>query len=56
MKIGTCVHFNEINEMSKKFDELLANGFDSCQLISWKPGLWTDENAGILKNLINDKK
>lgn len=56
MKIGTCVHLNDINEMSKKFDELLANGFDSCQLISWKPELWTDENAEILKKLIGDKK
>lgn len=42
MKIGTCVHLNDINEMSKKLDELLANGFDSCQLISWKPEVWTD--------------
>lgn len=55
MKIGTCVHLNDINEMSKKLDELLANGFDSCQLISWKPEVWTDENAEIMNRLIKEK-
>ena len=43
-------HLNDINEMSKKLDELLANGFDSCQLISWKPEVWTDENAEIIES------
>ena len=55
MKIGTCVHLNDINEMSKKLDELLANGFDSCQLISWKPEVWTDENAEIMNRLIKEQ-
>ena len=52
MKIGVCVNFNAIEEMSKKFENLKAEGFDNCQLISWKPELWTDENSEILNELI----
>ena len=51
MKIGVCVNFAEIDGMSKKFQNLKTEGFDNCQLISWKPELWTDENSEILKNL-----
>lgn len=54
MKIGVCVNFNEIEGMSKKFKDLKSEGFDSCQLISWKPELWTDENLEILKNLTEE--
>lgn len=52
MKIGVCVHFDAIESMAKKFENLRAEGFDNCQLISWKLDLWTDENAEILKSLI----
>lgn len=52
LKIGVCVNFNAIEEMSKKFENLKAEGFDNCQLISWKPELWTDENSEILNELI----
>ena len=54
MKIGVCVNFNEIEGMSKKFENLKSEGFDNCQLISWKPELWTDENLEILKNLTEE--
>ena len=54
MKIGVCVNFNEIEGMSKKFRNLKSEGFDNCQLISWKPELWTDENLEILKNLTKE--
>lgn len=56
MKTGTCVHFNSIDEMSKKFNNLLSEGFDNCQLISWVPALWTDENAAALKKMTDDMK
>ena len=56
MKTGICVHFNSINEMSKKFNNLLSEGFDNCQLISWAPALWTDENAAALKKMTDDMK
>ncbi len=51
MKIGVCVNFDEIGGMSKKFKDLKSEGFDNCQLISWKPELWSDENSEIIKNL-----
>ena len=54
MKIGVCVNFNEIEAMSKKFKDLKSEGFDNCQLISWKPELWTDENFEIIKNLTEE--
>ena len=54
MKIGVCVNFNEMEGMSKKFQNLKAEGFDNCQLISWKPELWTDENSEIFKSLTEE--
>ena len=54
MKIGVCVNFNKIDDMSKKFKNLKAEGFDNCQLISWKPELWTDKNLEIIKNLTEE--
>lgn len=48
MKIGTCVHLNSLEEMPQKFETLKRNGFDSCQLLAWKPELWTHENAAQL--------
>lgn len=54
MKIGVCVNFNNIGEMKEKFGNLKKEGFDNCQLISWKPELWTDENCNIIKNLTEE--
>ncbi len=54
MKIGVCVNFEEIDGLSKKFKVLKSEGFDNCQLVSWKPELWTDENLGIIKNSIKE--
>ena len=51
MKIGTCVNFTAISEMEGKFATLRNNGFDSCQLLSWHPATWTDENAAMLNTL-----
>ena len=54
MKIGVCVQFDGIDGMAKKFENLKAEGFDNCQLISWKPELWTDENSEIIKKLTEE--
>ena len=54
MKIGVCVIFDEIDVMSKKYKVLQSEGFDNCQLISWKPELWSDENSEILKHLAEE--
>ena len=52
MKIGTCVNFSEFDGMEKKFAQLREHNFDSCQLVSWNPAAWTDENANTLKTLL----
>lgn len=49
MKIGTCVIMWDINCVDSKFGFLRDNGIDSCQLVSWNPDLWTDENAETIK-------
>lgn len=54
MKIGVCVNFDEIDVMSRKFKDLKSEGFDNCQLVSWKPELWSEENSEIIKNLTEE--
>lgn len=53
MKIGTCVSLPSMNGIEPKLATLKENGFDSCQIISWNPLVWTDENAEILKELLD---
>lgn len=52
MKIGTCVSFSKIEGIEEKLAALRENNFDFCQLISWCPNAWTDENAEVLKALL----
>ena len=52
MKIGTCVSLSSMEGISEKLKLLRENHFDSCQLISWNPSVWTDENAVTLKKLL----
>ena len=52
MKIGTCVNFSSPEEIPAKLAVLKENGFDSCQLISWTPSVWTPENAKFLKKCL----
>ena len=49
MRIGTCVNLTAMDGIAQKFATLRENGFDSCQLLSWNPAVWTDENADTLK-------
>ena len=51
MKIGTMLYFNSLEEMEKSFIKLRAFGFASCQLCSWEPEKWTDENADGIRTL-----
>lgn len=52
MKIGTCVSLSSMEGISERLKLLRENHFDSCQLISWNPSVWTDENAVTLKKLL----
>lgn len=52
MKIGTCINFNSsVQEVEDNLILLQEHGFTTCQLISWAPAMWTDENAAILNEL-----
>lgn len=52
IKIGTCVDFNDIENLDGKFKVLADNNFDNCQFICWKQDLMTEENAEIIKGLL----
>jgi len=52
MKIGTCVSLPTMEGISEKLALLKENNFDSCQLVSWNPSVWTDENAALLNELL----
>ena len=49
MRIGTCIQFDDAEHIAKKFETLRNSGFDCCQLVSWKPALWTTENAAEIR-------
>lgn len=55
MKIGVCIDFHNIEEMEAKFDNLVKENFDNCQIISWVPATWTDENAEKLNKMLRDR-
>lgn len=48
MTIG-LISYLEKGAMDHKFKQLADNRFDNCQLVSWKPADWTDENAEEVK-------
>lgn len=52
MKIGTCVSLDSMENMEQKFVTLRNNGFDTCQLIAWESAVWKEENAVVLKELL----
>lgn len=52
MKIGTCVSLNTMDALEGKLAQLKELGFGSCQLISWNPKIWTEENARRVKALL----
>jgi len=45
MKIGTMLRFSTLEEAEKSFVRLREFGFTSCQVSSWDPQNWTNENA-----------
>ena len=44
MKLGVLVNYDP-DTVDAKLADLVRFGFDNCQLCSWSPGFWTDENA-----------
>ena len=54
MKVGVCIQFSSMDEMSKKFNSLVENGFDNFQLICWNLSLFTEENAKKINELCKE--
>ena len=50
MKLGTMIIFNEQVDIEEKFDSVKELGLSSCQITSWNPSLWTDENVRSICN------
>ncbi len=49
MKVGVCIHIRKKEDITEKITKVAQQGFDNCQIISWVPSLWTDENAVLIK-------
>lgn len=54
MRIGTLVNLGSPDETRRRFARLHALGFDSCQLCSWEPERWTQENAQGIRALLQE--
>ena len=46
-----CVYLGGMDDLAKKFEDMVAQGFDNCQLLSWNPADWTPENAKTIHAL-----
>lgn len=54
MKIGVCVGLDTMEGFDQKMKNLVEQGFDNCQLISWNPSVWTDENSEIVNKKLKE--
>ncbi|MGN1026471.1 MAG: sugar phosphate isomerase/epimerase family protein [Faecousia sp.] len=54
MQIGTCVYIDPFDQIPQKLSKLRDTGFSSCQLLSWRPGTWTKDNAATLAAWLRD--
>ncbi len=52
MKLGTMVYMT-IDSLDEEFSKLKDMGFDTCQLCCWQEERFTDENAFIVKALMD---
>ena len=54
MKLGNCVGYNSNDDIKAKLADLKSCGLDYCQLVSWTPHLWTEENANFLLKILDE--
>ena len=52
MRIGTCVGLDSVEHLEQKLKALQEHGIEVCQLISWEPFVWKEENAPKVKELL----
>lgn len=53
MKLGVCLSHSKALNL-KSFTDIKEMGFSRCQLISWSPALWTDEEAAKINGFVKD--
>lgn len=56
LKIGTCVLMSSMDGLAEKFATLRKHNFDTCQLVSWNPSIWTEENAALVKKMLEENE
>jgi len=49
MYVGVCVNHSWDRDIADQFSDIVRNGFHHCQLVSWIPQKWTDEEAAKVK-------
>ncbi len=49
MNVGVCVNHSYDKMVEDSFKAIVENGFHHCQLVSWIPEKWTDEEAAHIK-------
>ena len=54
MTIGTFIGFTSLGGIEEDLRWMRENDFSECQLASWEPALWTDENAAALMVLFEE--
>ena len=54
MNVGIIIRHCGGEALRKGFEDAAAQGFRHCQLVSWEPQYWTDENAEEVKALTQE--
>ena len=50
MNVGIIIS-HTLDQMEEKFSQAATQGFHYCQITSWDPSLWTEENAAEIRGL-----
>ena len=54
MNVGIIIRHCEGEEMRKCFEDAARQGFQHCQLVSWEPEYWKEENAAQINALTKE--
>lgn len=52
MNIGTMVLFDSTDGLEEKFARLVRFKINSCQICSWTPAVWTDDNVNLIASYL----
>ena len=56
LNIGTCIIMSTMEGLAEKFATLRKHNFNTCQLVAWNPDIWTDENAELVKKMLEENE